>query len=143
MNIRKLTISDYEDIYQLWKNTPGMGLRSIDDSEEGIKKYLNRNPETCFVAEMNGIIKGVILCGHDGRRGYIHHTAIDLSARKNGIGTALVNAATQALKELGINKVALVTFRTNDLGNYFWEAMEFVERSDLVYRNKCLNTNNI
>lgn len=135
MQIRKMTINDYERVYQLWTNTPGMGMRSVDDSKEGIAKYLNRNPE-------NKII-GVILSGHDGRRGYIHHTSVNDTVRKQGIGTALVNTAIEALKEQGINKVALVAFRTNKLGNSFWESQGFVERTDLVYRNKSLNDNNI
>ena len=143
MQIRKMTINDYEEVYQLWTNTTGMGMRSVDDSKEGIAKYLNRNPETCFVTEFENKIIGVILSGHDGRRGYIHHTAVNDTVRKQGIGTALVNAAIEALKEQGINKVALVAFRTNKSGNYFWKSRGFEDRNDLVYRNKRLNDNNI
>jgi len=143
MKIRKMTIDDYEGIYQLWISTPGMGMRSVDDSKEGIAKYLNRNPETCFIAESENKIIGVILSGHDGRRGYIHHTAVNLTNRMQGIGRALVNAATESLKDQGINKVALVAFGTNKLGNSFWESEGFEVRNDLVYRNKSLNANNI
>ena len=82
MKIRKMTINDYQGVYQLWNNTFGMGMRSVDDSKEGIAKYLNRNPETCFVAEFENKIIGVILSGHDGRRGYIHHTAVNDTVRK-------------------------------------------------------------
>lgn len=143
MQIRKMTIIDYEGVYKLWTNTPGMGMRSVDDSKEGVAKYLNRNPETCFVAESENEIIGVILSGHDGRRGFIHHTAVSEAVRKQGIGTALLNAAIEALKKQGINKVALVAFCTNKLGNSFWESQGFIERTDLVYRNKSLNDNNI
>lgn len=143
MQIRKMTIDDYEGVYQLWISTPGMGIRSVDDSKEGIEKYLNRNPETCFIAESENEIIGVILSGHDGRRGYIHHTAVNTTYRMQGIGRVLVNAATEALKDQGINKVALVAFGTNNLGNSFWESQGFEDRNDLVYRNKSLNENNI
>lgn len=143
MDIRKMTIEDYEDVYELWTNTSGMGMRSIDDTKEGIEKYLDRNPETCFVAEAENEIVGVILSGHDGRRGYIYHTSVKEAARKHGVGEALVNAAMEELKEEGINKVALVAFNTNELGNSFWQAQGFVERKDLVYRNKSLNNSNI
>lgn len=143
MNIRKMTINDYEDVYELWTNTSGMGMRSMDDSKEGIEKYLNRNPETCFVAEGENEIVGVILSGHDGRRGYIYHTSVKEEARNYGVGKALVNAAMEALRQEGINKVALVAFSTNELGNSFWEAQGFEERKDLVYRNKSLNNSNI
>ena len=76
VNIRVMTINDYDGVYDLWINTPGMGLNTTDDSREGIAKYLRRNPTTSFVAECEGTIIGVIMAGHDGRRGYIHHTAV-------------------------------------------------------------------
>ena len=69
INIRVMSINDYDGVYDLWINTPGMGLNSTDDSREGIEKYLNRNPTSSFVAECNGMIIGVIMSGHDGRRG--------------------------------------------------------------------------
>jgi ribosomal protein S18 acetylase RimI-like enzyme len=143
MKIRKMIIDDYEVVYKLWNNTHGMGMRNVDDSKEGIEKYLKRNAETCFVAEVENKIVGVILSGHDGRRGYIYHTAVSNTVRKHGIGTKLVNTAIEALKEQGINKVALVVFGTNELGNSFWESQGFKERNDLVYRNKILNDNNV
>jgi len=111
MLIRKMTIDDYDSVYDLWLNTPGIGLNDLDDSRKGIEKYLRRNPETCFVAEKDNKIIGAILCGNDGRRGYIHHTTVAEAERKNGVGTALVEAAINALEREGINKVALVVFQ--------------------------------
>ena len=139
MSLRKLTIDDYPEVLRLWLNTPGMGMRNQDDSRESIDKYLKRNPETNFVAEDNGRIVGVILSGHDGRRGYIYHMAVTTLARRQGLGTALLDAATQALKKEGIEKVALVAFTTNGTGNSFWESAGFRERTDLVYRDKFIN----
>jgi len=110
MNTRIVTINDYEQVYSLWWNTPNMGLNNLDDSKDGIEKYLVRNPNTCFVAEKGGKIIGVILSGHDGRRGYIHHTAVAESEQRSGIGTTLLSAAIEALRHEGINKVALVVF---------------------------------
>ena len=74
MKIREMKITDYNAVYDLWRKTPGMGLNDIDDSREGIDRYLKRNPRTCFVAEFDSETVGVILAGHDGRRGYIPHT---------------------------------------------------------------------
>lgn len=139
MIINKFTITDYKEVYNLWINTPGMGLNNIDDSEEGIKKYLERNPNTCFVAKENNKILGVILAGHDVRRGYIHHTAVDTNYRKQGIGKSLVAKAIEALKEQGIQKVAFVVFKKNQTGNIFWDKLGFKEREDLVYRNKVIS----
>lgn len=138
MQIREMTIADYEDAYRLWQATPGMGLRSLDDSRDGISRYLDRNPKTCFVAVNDDTIVGTILCGHDGRRGFIYHTAVASDFQRNGIGSALVDAALGALKGLGIHKVALVTFRSNEAGNRFWAAKGFGDRTDLVYRDKSL-----
>ena len=136
INIRTMTINDYEKVYNLWINTPGMGLNSTDDSRDGIDKYLRRNPTSCFVAECDGEIIGVIMAGHDGRRGFIHHTAVLPSYRNQGIARLLVENAMSALEKEGINKVALVAFKKNDVGNAFWEKIGFTQRDDLVYRNK-------
>ena len=136
VNIRVMTIEDYDGIYDLWINTPGMGLNSTDDSREGIEKYIKRNPTSCFVAEDNDKIVGVIIAGHDGRRGYIYHTAVLPAYRKQGIAKRLVDSAMSALDAEGINKVALVAFKKNELGNGFWENIGFINRDDLVYRNK-------
>lgn len=136
INIRVMSIEDYDEIYNLWINTPGMGLNSTDDSKKGIEKYIKRNPTSSFVADCDGKIIGVIMAGHDGRRGYIHHTAVLPDYRNQGVAKKLVNSAIEALDKEGINKVALVAFKKNDLGNAFWESMGFVERDDLFYRNK-------
>jgi len=136
MKIRKMKIADYDEVYALWRKTPGMGLNDIDDSREGIERYLKRNPRTCFVAELDGELVGVIMAGHDGRRGYIHHTSVVPEFWNNQIGTRLVDAALEALRTEGISKAALVVFERNERGNGFWERMGFTERPDLVYRNK-------
>jgi ribosomal protein S18 acetylase RimI-like enzyme len=113
-----------------------MGLNTTDDSREGIEKYLRRNPTSSFVAECGGTIVGVIMAGHDGRRGYIYHTAVLPAYRNQGIAKRLVDCVISALDEEGINKVALVAFQTNEIGNGFWDRIGFIERDDPVYRNK-------
>lgn len=138
INVRIMTMKDYDEIYALWVNTPGMGLRSADDSREGIGQYLKRNPASCFVAEADGKIVGGILSGHDGRRGYIYHTAVLPDYRNQGIARALVDHAMNALEREGIHKVALVAFKENEIGNGFWERIGFVVRDDLVYRNQAV-----
>lgn len=134
-----MSVDDYNAVYNLWLSCSGMGLNDLDDSEEGIRKFLERNPETCFVAENDGMVIGVIIAGNDGRRGYIYHTAVNPLFRGRGIGRKLVESAMNALKEAGINKVALVVFGRNKDGNEFWEKMGFTVRGDLTYRNKTIN----
>lgn len=138
MNIRIMTIADYDAVYALWLSCKGMGLNNLDDSREGIERFLKRNPETCFVAEDSGEVVGVIIAGNDGRRGYIYHTAVSPEHRRKGIARALVDTALEALQGLGISKTALVVFERNADGNAFWESVGFSSRNDLVYRNKAL-----
>ena len=135
---RIMDISDYEQVYRLWLSCVGMGLNNLDDSKDGIKRFLDRNPDTCFVALEQEKIIGVIIAGSDGRRGYIYHTAVDPEQRHRGIATRLVTEAMGALKALGINKTALVVFSKNEGGNAFWEKSGFTSRDDLVYRNKTI-----
>ncbi|MDR3123416.1 MAG: GNAT family N-acetyltransferase [Treponema sp.] len=142
MQIRFLTIEDYDEAYTLWKTSPGVGLKILDDSETGIRKYLERNPLTCFVAEENGELAGTILGGHDGRRGYIYHIAVKTIFRNRGIGKALLESVEKALILEGINKVALISFKTNVGGNRFFKACGYPIREDIVYRNKNLNEEN-
>ena len=138
MNIRRMTMDDYDRIYALWMSCKNMGFNDKDDSREGIGKYLRRNPDTCFVAEQDGEIVGVILSGHDGRRGFIHHLAVREDCRRQGIGEQLVARGLEALKAEGINKAALLVFRRNEAGNAFWEKQGFTVREDVAYRNKAL-----
>ena len=138
MNIRKMKCEDYTNVYNLWMACAGMGLNNLDDSQEGITKFLQRNPDTCFVATETDIIVGVILVGSDVHRGYSYHTAVDPNYRKKGIAKKLVKKALEALEEIGINKVALVVFKHNKNGNKFWGKLGFTERKDLVYRNKAI-----
>ncbi len=138
MQIRKMQMADYESVFALWQSCSGMGLNNLDDAKEGIARFLERNPDTCFVAELEQQILGVILIGNDGRRGYIYHTAVSPQRQKQGIGTLLVHTALAALQKIGIHKVALVVFSKNENGNAFWEKQGFTVRKDLTYRNLAL-----
>lgn len=141
--VRIMTIEDYEGVYALWKKIKGFGIRSIDDSKEGVARFLKRNPTTSVVAEKDGRIVGSILCGHDGRRGCLYHVCVDEDYRRHGIGKRMVVFATKALKEEKINKVSLIAFTENDIGNAFWNTIGWTERLDLNYYDFTLNEENI
>ena len=143
MVIREMTMEDYEQVYHLWKEIRGFGIRSIDDSREGVKRFLKRNPTTSVVAEEDGRIVGSILCGHDGRRGCLYHVCVDETHRRRGIGKAMVVKAMEALKAEKINKVCLIAFTKNDIGNAFWNTIGWTEREDLNYYDFVLNDANI
>lgn len=139
---RLITPRDYDELFALWSSIPGMGMRSLDDSCEGITKFLRRNPDTCFAA-VDGKIIGCILCGNDGRRGYIYHTCVLPEYRGQGVGSELVRLCCEALKAEGIKKCALVCYSSNDLGNKFWQSKQWELRTDLTYYNMSLDENNI
>lgn len=143
MNIRAMTEEDYEQVHTLWLSISGFGIRSIDDSKEGVAKFIRRNPTTSVVAEEEGKIVGCILCGHDGRRGCLYHVCVDKAYRKHGIGKSMVNFCIQALKEEGINKVSIIAFTTNEVGNKFWRKMGWEFREDLNYYDLTINEANI
>ena len=141
--IRTMTIEDYDEVYALWTKIRGFGLRSVDDSREGIARFLKRNPTTSVVAVEDGKVVGSILCGHDGRRGCLYHVCVDEDYRRRGIGKSMVVKAMEELKIEQINKVCLIAFTKNDVGNAFWNTSGWTERLDLNYYDFVLNEKNI
>ena len=118
-------------------------IRSIDDSREGVERFLKRNPTTSVVAVEDGKVVGSILCGHDGRRGCLYHVCVDEAYRRHGIGKDMVVYAMKALQDEKINKVSLIAFTQNDIGNAFWNTIGWTKREDLNYYDFTLNEANI
>ena len=140
--IRTMTIEDYDGVRALWMTIKGFAIRSVDDSREGVELFLRRNPTTSVVAELDGQIVGAILCGHDGRRGCLYHVCVAQEFRMQGIGKAMVVRAMEALREEKINKVSLIAFTSNDIGNAFWKQIGWTKREDLNYYDFTLNEEN-
>ena len=140
--IREMRIEDFEEVHNLWMEIHGFGIRSIDDSKEGVERFIKRNPTTSMVAVADDIIVGAILCGHDGRRGCLYHVCVQENFRKHGIGQKLVNACLEALKAEKISKVNLIAFKKNDVGNHFWQGLEWTFREDVNYYECILNEEN-
>jgi ribosomal protein S18 acetylase RimI-like enzyme len=141
--IREMTIADYEGVHTLWMTIHGFGIRSVDDSKEGVDYFLKRNPGLSVVAEENGKIVGCILCGHDGRRGCLYHVCVAEEYRLHGIGRQMVVFCMEKLKQEKINKVTLIAFTKNDIGNAFWKEIGWTKREDLNYYDFVLNEENI
>lgn len=148
ITIRPVVIDDYDGIYELWNSTEQSkrALNPVDDSREGIGRYLKRNPTTCFLACLDdekecGKIVGVILTGHDGRRAIVHHMCVHPDYRRHGIARTLVQKAEDALRKEGITKIFGLVFKDNDTANAFWEEQGYTLRTNLNYRNKSLNEN--
>lgn len=141
--IRTMTIEDYEGVYALWMSIKGFAIRSIDDSKEGVARFLLRNPDTSVVAVEDGRIIGAILCGHDGRRGCLYHVCVRQECRMRGVGKAMVVYCMEKLKAEQISKVSLIAFTANDVGNAFWRRIGWTKREDLNYYDFVLNAENI
>ena len=143
INIRVMAPEDYDKVYQLWLSITGFGIRSVDDSREGVARFLKRNPTTSVVAEQNGRIVGSIMCGHDGRTGCFYHVCVARDYRKHGVGYRMVRFAVRALIEEGVSKVTLIAFKENQVGNVFWKSLGWTQREDVNYYVLILNEENI
>jgi ribosomal protein S18 acetylase RimI-like enzyme len=113
-----MKIEDYPDVRALWEAEPGI-LLGVGDDEEGILRYLKRNPAMSLVALDGEILVGAILCGHDGRRGFLSHLTIRPDLRKEGIGKQLMTAAFSALKREGIEMALGIVLKSNKSGLAF------------------------
>lgn len=133
--IREMNINDYEEVIDLWKKTEGVGL-SESDSKQHIQTFLNRNKGLSNVYIKNDIIVGAVLCGHDGRRGYIHHLAVDKKYRGNKIGSHLISTCLDELEKTGVLKCHLFVFNQNQLGKLFWKGTGWSLRDNLLIFSK-------
>ena len=141
--IREMAIEDYDQVYKLWTDIKGFGIRNIDDSRAGVERFLKRNPTTSVVAVRNGQVMGNILCGHDGRTGCFYHVCVAPPFRKHGIGCRMVHRAMEALQKEGVSKISLIAFKYNEVGNAFWQGIGWTERGDINNYELILNDENI
>ena len=138
ITIQPFNIEAYEEVLALWKKCEGVGLSGAD-SRESIHTFLEQNPGLSFVALTEGRIIGTVLVGHDRRRGYIYHLAVNPDRRRQGLGRRLVDRGLQALKEAGIQKCHLFVFKNNESGIVFWKSVGWEQRSDLVVMSKTID----
>lgn len=138
IQLREMTIDDYESVYALWSASEGIGL-SDADSKEGIKRFMERNPGLSYIALDGDQVVGAALCGHDGRRGYIHHLAVINSHRRQGIGRSLVSRCMFALMQIGISKCHLFVFDQNQDAIDFWNKVGWTQRVELMMMSQHLS----
>ena len=135
MQIRPMTIEDYDEVYAMWRITSKRAL-SPSDTRENIERYLRRNPEMSQVAVCEGKIVGTVLAGHDGRTGFIHHTAVHPDFRRKHIGKAMVEKALEKISADGINKTRIYCYRDNLTGQSFWQSMGFDRTDNVLFETK-------
>lgn len=139
IRIREMKLEDYETIITFWQSTPGLGV-SDADSKENIGVFLSRNNRLSFVAETGNELVGTILCGHDGRRGFIYHLAVHDTYRRRGIGKQLVEGCLAGLQEAAITKCHLFVFVDNSQGMDFWNHIGFHKREDIHIYSKNIDS---
>lgn len=137
--IRPFTMEAYEHVFALWQQSEGVGL-SEDDSETGIRAYLERNPGMSFIASADNAVVGAVLCGHDGRRGYIHHLAVHPGFRRRALGRRLVDECLGALQQAGIRKCHIFIFNRNQEGIAFWKSVGWSPRTDISLISKSIES---
>jgi ribosomal protein S18 acetylase RimI-like enzyme len=130
VDIRPFSMAAYNHVLALWQQCEGVGL-SQADSRQAIQAYLHRNPGMSLIAADGPTVVGAVLCGHDGRRGYIHHLAVAPSYRRRGLGRSLVERCLASLRQAGIDKCHIFIFNDNPAGSAFWEATGWTPRGDI------------
>lgn len=143
IHIRPMIIEDYDEVFEMWQSISGFGIRSVDDSREGIERFIKRNTGLSVVALHQGRIIGGILCGHDGRRGCLYHVCVRQEYRMLGIGQQMVACCKEALRREGVNKINLIAFRSNAIGNKFWQRLHWKFRDECNYYEENLNEDNV
>lgn len=148
LHIRPMRLDDYEQVAMLWQQIEEFYIRSIDDSKEGVARFLTRNPNTSVVAvlkdeDQKEWIIGSILCGHDGRYGSLYHVCVHKDFRQMGIGSRMVEAALNALKKEQISSISLIAFSENIIGNTFWKKQGWASKPNANRYEFSLNPANI
>ena len=138
-----MTPEDYDEVHALWMTIHGFGIRALDDSREDISRFIARNPTTSVVARDGNRIVGSILCGSDGRQGALYHVCVAKEYRRRGIGTQMVAFCMHQLRYMGINRVSLIAFTTNEAGNAFWNKIGWTKKTNVNYYTFELNEKNI
>jgi len=136
--IETMKLSDFAAVSRLWRKSEGIGLNE-SDTRPNIAIYLKRNPRMSFVARKGKTIVGAVLCGHDGRRGYLHHLAVAKSHRGDGIGKKLVEASFTMLRRAGVTRCNIYLFNSNSQGEAFWLHNGWTKRADLRMLQKAVS----
>jgi len=130
-SVQEMTIQDYDEVFALWQESEGIILSDVD-SKNDIARFLERNPGLSFVAHDNGQLVAAVLCGHDGRRGYIDQLAVRKSHRRQGIGKGLVARCLYNLMRIGIRRWHLFVLEDNQDAITFWNKLGWAKRVEMV-----------
>ncbi len=135
VTIRGFGPDDIEPVLHIWRLSDHIGLDE-SDSIEHLRRFLAHNPDCNFVAAYDECVVGAVLCGNDGRRGYLYHLAVDRDHRRRGIGRKLVQRVCAGLRAGGIHKCHIHIFKNSEFADLFWEGLGWNVRCDIDIRSK-------
>lgn len=121
--VRAYKETDEARVLELWMFA-GL-LRPWNDPKKDIARKLKVQRDLFLVAELEGVVVGVVMAGYDGHRGWVNYLAVDLGQRRRGIGTALMRDAERRLKLLGCPKVNLQVRFENTAVQSFYAALGY------------------
>jgi ribosomal protein S18 acetylase RimI-like enzyme len=117
---REFQIEDYDAAVALWDQVEGIEIAEGDSKEE-LARYLLRNPGLSRIAHLGDRLAGIVLCGHDGRRGLIYHLAIAPPFQRQGLARRLVAECLAGLRKFGITRALILVAQDNKRGRAFWQ----------------------
>ncbi|MCK5585614.1 GNAT family N-acetyltransferase [Candidatus Bipolaricaulota bacterium] len=136
MHIRELTLEDYDALVEIWTQA-GLSYRPFGrDGKEYLQSEIGRDTAVFLGAEVDGVLVGVVLGTHDGRKGWINRLAVLPDHRKRGIGKALVMETEQRLNKLGIKIVTCLIESGNDSSEGFFESLGYIRHPEITYFSK-------
>ena len=138
MNFSPITSTDLKEVLDFWSQSPGVGLNESDTIER-LNDFLLRNPGLSLIVRDEDRVIGAVLCGHDGRRGYLHHLAVATDYQGQGIGTRLIDTCLANLGQLGIWKCNIFVYADNEVGAAFWRARSWIDRVDLKVMQRVID----
>ena len=127
--IEPMRMDDYDGVIALWKRTEGISRLETRDE---MARFLERNPDLSLVVHCEHQVVAAVLCGHDGRRGYMYHLAVDREHRRHGLAQQMVDRCLAALGRLGIIRCGLQVYRSNEIGLSYWRSTGWKERTDVA-----------
>jgi ribosomal protein S18 acetylase RimI-like enzyme len=136
MEIRKLTISDYEEITKLWSRAKLPYKPKGRDSKEAIAIEMKANPEFFLGVFEDNRLVGTVIISCDMRRGWINRLAVDPDYRRRGVAKILVAESEKALRKHGVRIFCALVDDDNTASQTLFKERGYVGHRDIIYFSK-------